>query len=175
MAMLYAEGLAAVFCQFGQLIKAHGGVKALMNLSIADYNEMTDAIECDDFEKRTIIQLIRFMRDPTIDIDDVLQELIDLAEVEDFAMLFASERIFTPRYMNEMRGSAYFELYANNINPTEVEIVRSWLTDLRNGLYLIHMYDLDIDNVVHEVIAANDLTGLLQSIPSSMIELAELI
>lgn len=182
-----AAELANTFKKVSTWIEEAGGIRPFVHeLPFWKIEELIQSVVTDDPEVMMILELVRFLTDVTLPIDDKMKELSQQVTCN---WMSHSVNLFTPRFMYDFSGSSYFELLAQIEKPTPKEIISAWLSDLRNGLYpvcrnlVVCHFDDFLGNFANDreyaqgmaqLLIDNDLIGEFRAVPSAMIELARL-
>lgn len=123
------EALSEIFVRI-----ARYGITKIRTMSEERFDELFGDVEYDDASVEHVVNSLRFLRDPTLDIDRMYEET--RAKIDEHWIAFIPDQLFTERYMGNFKGSAYFNLWAEKSEPADHEIIAAWFTDLKNGLQI---------------------------------------
>lgn len=173
--------LAAIFKRIGD-----HGITAIRTMSEERFNKLFGRIKYDDFSVEQVINCLRFIRDPSIDIEAIHNETFKKSSQQWLAIV--PDQLFNERFMKNFKGSEYFNVLASNPNATAYSIIDAWFSDLQNGLitanvkYVFRIINRDVGDVTDnerryafsKFIVENGLMEKMNSIPSSILVRAQL-
>lgn len=154
------------------------GLRNIVKMPEEDFQRLFVDIKYEESELVHVINELRFLRDPCLNIDEIHPEA---------NLSFASYRagqMFFPRFGN-LNHSAYYD-YICSAELDLRALFRAWLIDLSNGLLAIdkrtaakfircrHIRGFEFAKDVAQFIIKNDLEKEFNKIPDAMIQLARL-
>lgn len=174
------EALSEIFARV-----ARYGITMIRTMSEERFNKLFGDVEYDDASVEQVINSLRFLRNPTLDIDSLYEETS--TKIDEHWISFTPDQLFTERYMKDFKGSVYFDLLSEKRQPAGHEVLEAWFTDLKNGLYndrsYVHaIFDCDGANLsghqgdlaFAELIIEYHLVEQLYAIPRTMLARAHL-